>query len=338
MKTHDLFSKIHAAISRDQLIKPGDTLIIGLSGGPDSVFLLHFLASIQEQMNLKLIAAHLDHGWRADSAKDVQFCQGVADALGVEFTAQKLSNLSTSLKFNGSLEDLGRQARRHFLQVTMNQYQAQAIALGHHLQDQQETFFIRLMRGTSLSGLVGMRPRHGNFIRPLLSVSKDEILAYLQEHQIPYLNDPTNDADTFLRNRIRQQVLPALKACDARFEKSFLATMERLHALESHLEHETTQLLERLTLCKFDKKGLDLKQMTLLPPIMQERLLIAWFCQEQIPFPPREQFLQEIMKFLHNPRGGSHAVHHAWSIGKKQNLIWIEKTLPSCTNNTPHVT
>jgi tRNA(Ile)-lysidine synthase len=327
MNTNTLLQRIYTAIEKDRLITPGDTLIIGLSGGPDSVFLLHVLASLHEDLNLKLIAAHLDHGWRPDSGKDVQFCQEAASALGAGFVAGKLSDLGLSLKFNGSLEELGRQARRHFFEAVRQEYQAQAIALGHHLQDQQETFFIRLIRGTSLSGLVSMRPRHGHFIRPLLNVSKDEILAYLDAHKIAYLKDPTNDADTFLRNRIRQQVLPALNACDARFEKSFSATMERLHALELHLEQETAQLLTRFAVYKFDKKGLDLKQFLALPPIMQERLLIAWFCQEQVSFPAREQFLQEIMKFLQSPRGGMHAVHHAWSIGKKQQFIWIEKKI-----------
>jgi len=325
MNTNPLYQKIYTAIQKDQLITPGDTLIIGLSGGPDSIFLLHVLASLRQELNLKLIAAHLDHGWRPDSGKDGQFCQQATSALGVDLLIRKFSDLGISLKFNGSLEELGRQARRHFFEAVSQQYQAQAIALGHHLQDQQETFFIRLIRGTSLSGLVSMRPRHGHYIRPLLTISKNEILAYLHEHSIPYLKDPTNDANTFLRNRIRQEVLPALKACDARFERSFMATMERLHALEAHLEQETAQLLLNFTVCRFDKKGLNLKQLLLLPPIMQERLLIAWFCQERVPFPVREQFLQEIMKFLQSPRGGMHAVHHEWSIGKKQGIAWIEK-------------
>ena len=129
----------------------------------------------------------------------------------------------------------------------------------------------------------------------------------------------------FLRNRIRQQVLPALNACDPRFEGSFTATLERLQALERHLEQETAQLIQGLALYKLDKKGLNLKKFLTLSPIMQERLLISWFCQEQVPFPVREQFLQEIMKFLQTPRGGMHAIHQAWSIGKKQDLIWIEK-------------
>lgn len=327
MNTNTLYQRIYTAIQKDQLIAPGDTLIIGLSGGPDSIFLLHVLASLREDLNLKLIAAHLDHGWRSDSGKDVEFCRQAASALGVAFIARKFSDLGLSLKFNGSLEELGRQARRHFFETVRQEYQAQAIALGHHLQDQQETFFIRLIRGTSLSGLVSMRPRHGHYVRPLLNVSKDEILAYLDTHNIAYLKDPTNDTDAFLRNRIRMQVLPALKSCDARFERSFAATMERLHALEQHLEQETAQLLSRLAVYKLDKRGLNLKQFLTLPSIMQERLLVAWFCQEQVPFPVREQFLQEILKFLQSPRGGMHAVHHEWAIGKKQNVIWIAKKL-----------
>lgn len=335
MKTNTLFQKIYSAIEKNRLINPGDTIVIGLSGGPDSIFLLHVLASLQRTLNLKIIAAHLDHGWRADSSKDAQFCQEAASALGAVFITRKLSDLGLSLKFNGSLEELGRLTRRHFFEMVQQDYQAQAIALGHHLQDQQETFFIRLIRGTSLSGLVSMRPRHGAYIRPLLSISKDEMLTYLHENNIAYLNDPTNDADTFLRNRIRHLVLPALKTCDARFEQSFQATIERLHALESHLEKETNELLERLTVRKLERRGLDVHQFKILPEIMQERLLIAWFCQEQVAFPVREQFLKEIMKFIQSPRGGMHAVHHAWSLGKKQNMIWIEKTLAHANKALP---
>src|SRR5579872_7038532 len=144
MNTNPLYQKIYTAIQKDQLITPGDTLIIGLSGGPDSIFLLHVLASLRQELNLKLIAAHLDHGWRPDSGKDGQFCQQATSALGVDLLIRKFSDLGISLKFNGSLEELGRQARRHFFEAVRQQYQAQAIALGHHLQDQQETFFIRL--------------------------------------------------------------------------------------------------------------------------------------------------------------------------------------------------
>jgi tRNA(Ile)-lysidine synthase len=325
MERNNLFSKIYTAIEQNQLIKPGDTLIIGLSGGPDSLFLLHYLASIRTQFNLALIAAHLDHGWRPESAEDVKFCQEACDALGVLLVTQKFSDLGISLKFNGSLEDVGRQARRHFFQSIKEQYQAQAIVLGHHLQDQQETFFIRLIRGTSLSGLVSMRPRHGDFIRPLLSICKDDMVAYLKDNAIPYLEDPTNNSSNFLRNRIRQHVLPALKACDDRFEGSFNATITRLQALETYLEKETALIFESLELCKFGKKGLNLKSLLRLPPIMQERLIVTWLCQEQVTFPVREQFLQEIIKFLQNPRGGMHAIHHEWAIGKKSDLTWIEK-------------
>jgi tRNA(Ile)-lysidine synthase len=85
MNTDTLFQKIYTAIRKNLLIASGDTLIIGLSGGPDSIFLLHVLASLKQQLNLKLIAAHLDHGWRPDSEKDVKFCQDAASTLGVEF-------------------------------------------------------------------------------------------------------------------------------------------------------------------------------------------------------------------------------------------------------------
>lgn len=325
MNNNDLFSNIHSYIEQHELISPGNTIIIGLSGGPDSIFLLHVLASLQLSLDLKLVAAHLDHGWRADSSKDVLFCQEAAASLGVPFMSQKLSDLGTSWKFNGSLEEIGRKARRHFLGSVLKNYNAQSIALGHHAQDQQENFFIRLLRGTSLSGLAGMRPMNGFFIRPLLGISKETIVQYLRDRNIDYLEDPTNQSDNFLRNRIRQYLIPALKICDTRFEHSFNNTLNRLQSLDDHLEQETIKLLSEFSICKYGKYGLNLKKIMTLPAVMQKRFILAWLCKEKVEFPIQDSFLEEIIRFFHSPHGGMHQIHHTWSIGKKQGIVWINK-------------
>ncbi len=148
-----LYTQITTFSNQHNLIPPHATLIVGLSGGPDSVLLLHYLAALAHTHNLTLIAAHLDHEWRPDSYKDVEFCQELTQRLGIKLVASKLSDLSLSRKFNGSKEEYARSMRRHFLEQIQHQYHANFIALAHHADDQQETFFIRMMRGTSLSGL-----------------------------------------------------------------------------------------------------------------------------------------------------------------------------------------
>ncbi len=140
-----MIKQIDAFIAQYNLLPAGSTVVLGLSGGPDSVFLLHLLAD----KNIKLIAAHLDHEWRADSADDVTFCKKLAQKYNVPFITAKASELKRTFKWDGSQEQLGRAMRRHFFATVAAAHATDSIALAHHAQDQQETFFIRLMRGRS---------------------------------------------------------------------------------------------------------------------------------------------------------------------------------------------
>ena len=143
------------AVSKDMSGAP--TLIVALSGGADSVFLLHLLGQTATTMPLTIIVAHLNHGWRdaADDA-DEQFCRNLAQQFNCTFITAHADEIATTKGWNGSQEELGRHQRHTFLQNTAKQFDACGIAFGHHAQDQEETFFIRLLRGASLEGLCGM--------------------------------------------------------------------------------------------------------------------------------------------------------------------------------------
>lgn len=321
----ELMARIDQAIARHNLIQPYSTIILGLSGGPDSMFLLHVLARLHNQGTINLVAAHLDHEWRTNSSDDALFCQKICDQLGVPLTIQKMSQLSAAPKFNGSLEERGRIMRRHFLETVRAQHQASAIALGHHADDQQETFFIRLIRGTSLSGLIGMQPKSGSYIRPLLTVHKAEILNYLTHHAIPYCIDPSNESDAYLRNRIRNRVIPALQSCDQRFDKNFFTTLERLSKTEEALEVITSQTIEQISSLQNNKRMIAQSAFAQLTPALQDRIIMAWLCSEKVPFPVHEGFLKEIKKFMLGTHGGTHAVHAQWALIKQKQRIWIEK-------------
>src|SRR5580704_10711033 len=167
---------INDFIAHHKLFSDGSTIVLGLSGGPDSIFLLHVLAALHNQKKITLIAAHLDHGWRATSAADAQFCMHEAQRLGIACIIGHLDEFKDTISWNGSQEELGRKTRRLFLQQVAERYNAHHIALAHHAQDQQETFFIRLIRGSSIAGLASMLPANGIYIRPLLATSKTDIL------------------------------------------------------------------------------------------------------------------------------------------------------------------
>lgn len=219
------------------LFLPNTTVVVGLSGGPDSVCLLHWLVQ-QKDLGLTLIAAHLDHEWRPNSHKDVLFCKELCQKLGITFITQKASELPHQPKYNGSQEEVGRKLRRAFFEQVAQDYNANTIALGHHTGDQQETFFIRLMRGTTISGLGGMKEQDGKYVRPLLHVSKETIYAYLKKNNLSYLTDTTNNSEAFLRNRIRKHLIPALQHCDQRSHKQLVRIMHHLQETETFLQNK----------------------------------------------------------------------------------------------------
>jgi tRNA(Ile)-lysidine synthase len=307
-------------IQTKSLLAPGQTIVIGLSGGPDSVFLSHLLCNLRTEYNLTLIAAHLDHQWRVDSAQDVEFCRSLCAKFDVQFVDGKASEFAGTVKSNGSKEELGRKLRRLFFQQVAEVYGASAIALGHHLQDQQETFFIRMLRGTTLTGLTSMKPKDGLYIRPLLQTSKADIVAYLQQHNIPYLTDPTNESPEFLRNRIRAQVIPALKGCDDRFDTNFLRMLNHLQESEELLE---TIAQEKLLECVLNS-ALDHKKLLALEPQLCKRVLLLWLVQNKVPFVPTEKFLDELLRFMSQPRDGEHRVHEQWMLKKHKEKVAIE--------------
>lgn len=310
------FSQHHGLIEKS-------SVVIGLSGGPDSIFLLNFLAPLHHQGFITLVAAHLDHQWRAESGKDVALCQHACQTLGITLITQRVSDLACSIRYNGSKEDVARQQRRFFFETVRHTYEADYIALGHHADDQDETFFIRLLRGASLSGLVGMRAQAGTYIRPLLCLRKKEIVDYLDEHKIAYITDATNASDDFLRNRLRHGVLPALKQADPRFAITFSKTLERLQATEVFLEKYSQEQYELLCKHTTGDHILDTKQFALLDPVIQYRVIIHWLRDYQVSFPVRNNFFAEIIHFLVQPQGSTHQVHHDWAIVKKQNRAHI---------------
>lgn len=325
---HELIKRVEHYIGRHHLIGAGQTVIVGLSGGPDSVFLLHVLHQLHTN-EYQLVAAHLDHGWRETSARDVVFCKELCEKLNVPFVSAHASHYK-QIKKNGSQEDYGRQLRRAFFKDVADRIQAEShveplIALAHHQDDQIETFFIRLIRGAGIRGLAGMKPQQDDYIRPLLCVSKAEILDYLKQHNIPYLIDETNTQETYLRNRIRGSVIPALTAADKRFKTSCLKTIEHLADADEFIETMTRKAIDECSrVTSQGHQGFDLKKFKALHPFIQKRFLMSWLIEQRVPFTPTAAFFNELMRFLMSDRGGKHRVHEGWALVKQQWFIWIE--------------
>lgn len=320
-----LIENIYNFIDKHNLIQDNATIVVGFSGGPDSLFLLHILAPLRQTKNIKLIAAHLDHEWRPTSYNESVFCHDIAKHLGIPFSVARRSQLEFDKKSSGSQEELGRRARRFFLEMVRKEYNADKIALAHHLDDQEETFFIRLIRGTTISGLASMKPRDGYYIRPLLEVLKRDIIAYLENNNIAYITDPTNMSDAYLRTRIRNYVIPALRQCDNRFDANFQRTLLHIQETEAFLNTITAKTFQEVTEQEKSGWSLNLTAFFDLEPFLQNRILMHWLIIHKVSFVPTQNFLDEIMRFLKQPINKKHTIHHAWSITKIENKAHIIK-------------
>ena len=213
MRSCMLFDRVKRTIDRYHLLERGDRLIVGVSGGIDSMVLLHLLNTYRREFNLSLIVAHVNHGLRpGESEEEANLVQKESERLGLHFEYGQFDVKRFQRAGGLSVQDAGRRIRFHFFKSILLKYQAQKIALGHNADDQVETVLLRLIRGSGLQGLKGMLPiREGRVIRPLLEVWKEEIESFAREKGIPFLLDSSNLKEDYLRNRVRLSLIPLIE-------------------------------------------------------------------------------------------------------------------------------
>ena len=200
-------------IQEYNLIKKKDRIILGVSGGPDSVCMLYQFQAIAKDYKLQLVCAHLNHGLRKESDDEEKFVQALCKKLGVRCVSEKRE--VKAFYTGDSLEQAARNVRFDFFLASARSYKSKILALAHHKDDLAETVVMRLIRGSGLKGLQGFLPRSRykslTIIRPMINITKNDILAWLKDRAISYCTDASNAEDIFLRNRIRMQVLPLLR-------------------------------------------------------------------------------------------------------------------------------
>ncbi len=203
----NLLKKIQNASYAYDLWNNDSKIILGVSGGPDSACLLDIFCRLKEKYPLELAIAHVNYGLRgADSEKDEEFVRKLAEKY-----ALKIHILKPAVHSKINLEEKLREIRYDFFEKMRQENGFDLIAVAHNSDDQTETFLMRVLRGSGLAGLGAMRHKNGKIIRPLLSISRQEILEYLKERDLRHRTDKTNKTDLFLRNKIRNKLIPYLE-------------------------------------------------------------------------------------------------------------------------------
>lgn len=199
-------------IFKHQMIEKGDRIVIGLSGGPDSVFLFEMLRQLKDQLEISLYIAHINHGVRGKEARsDQDFVEEMSKKYNIPFYLKEADMNGYAKKHNLSQEEAGREIRYAFFNEILQELGGGKIAVGHNKNDQAETLLMRFFRGTGLDGLKGIEHRVNNIIRPILDISRDEIEAYLKEENIASKIDKTNLETIYNRNKIRLETIPHIE-------------------------------------------------------------------------------------------------------------------------------
>jgi len=317
------FQQIADFTEQTNIIKPEQYVILGLSGGPDSVYLFHFLLWLRKKIPFKFIAAHLDHEWRKESHKDIIFCEKLCKQHDITFVSKAISELDIKIKKTGSKEDQARKYRRFFFKQVQKQFKADSIALAHTQDDQLETFFIRLIRGATVTGLSCIRTKqNGLYIRPLLKTTKKTILAYLEQHKIKYLTDPTNVSPKFLRNRIRLELIPILQKIDSRAEQNILKSITALQETDRFLEKLSKQTLETISTIQNGECHLYIKEFLDIDPFLQKRVILEWLYKTNAQFNVSTGLIEEIIRFLKNKKSATHQID-TWQIKKLNDKVKV---------------
>ncbi|WP_245831000.1 tRNA lysidine(34) synthetase TilS [Sediminibacillus massiliensis] len=303
--------KVNNFARKHQLFHEGATVLVGVSGGPDSMALLHYLAEARTSWKLRLIALSVDHGLRGDQAKeDVDFVEAICKQWNIEFVGTFLDVPSYKKKYGKGTQVSAREMRYHFFGKQMKKFKADYLALGHHGDDQVETMVMRLVRGTNPSSLTGIPIKRdfagGSIVRPFLCLSKDEIGEYCRLHGINPRIDPSNEEDNYTRNFYRLHIVPLLKKQNPNLMHHMQRLSESMTQDDMFMQMEAEKAMNKSVL--FDEKQkkarLSIKMFRGIPLALQRRAfhLILNYLYQSVPADLSYIHEEQFFGLLHSPK------------------------------------
>lgn len=306
-------------------LKENDTIVLGLSGGPDSMCLFSLLLELKNQFNLNIICAHVNHNVRSESEEEAEFVKKVVEENKCIFEYYKIESYESE-----NFESNARKKRYKFYNELIEKYNANYLMTAHHGDDLTETIMMRLVRGSNLSGYGGFKKETNcdsyQLLRPLIYTTKEEIEKYMSDNNIEYRVDKTNQDIKYTRNRYRKKILPLLKNENKNVHKKFLKFSEELYMIEEFLVKETENALTKVFV--FDKLNLD--EFNKLDSLLKKRVIeyiLKSEYQNDINL-ITERHLQKILDICHSKKANAYLnLPMKKTIVKSYGTLYFEKEM-----------
>jgi len=305
-----LEKKVLQFINNHELIQDHSRILVGVSGGPDSLALLHFLHQLRDEKSLYIVAAHVDHMFRGKQSYDeLLFVQNICKQWNIEFVGKQINVQEKMNQYGTGLQETARKERYHFFSHVMKAKKLELLALGHHGDDQIETILMRLTRGSDWQGRAGIPVKRkfdiGYVIRPFLCVTREEINRYCSKYLLNPVQDPSNEKLDYSRNRFRIKVLPFLKEENHNVHLHFQRYSEEQHQDHQYLMELTVQQMNKL----MKRKTKQYYEITISPfltlPIPLQRRgihLILNYLYKELPHSLSAIHIDAILRLISNKR------------------------------------
>ena len=264
-------------IEKYNLINANDKIVLGVSGGPDSLFMLNILNNLKEKLHIELVVAHVNHMIREEADSEEEFVKEFSKKIDVDFYSKRIEVKKYANNNKIGLEEAGRKIRYEFFEEICKQVGANKIAVAHNKNDKVETIIMHLLRGSGISGLQGIQPKTNNkIIRPIIEIERKDIEKYCKEQNLEPRIDKSNFDNTYTRNKIRNIVIPYVKQ---EFNPNFIETMTRLSEViteeNAFLNKLTETEYKKILIQKNDREiVLDLKKFNELDNIIKKRIIL----------------------------------------------------------------
>lgn len=312
---------VEKKLRQEQLVQAGQSVAVALSGGRDSVCLLHILKELAPRLPFRLSAVHIHHGLRTEADADEAFCRQLCQSWQIPLQVYRVDVPSRVRETGETVEEAARVLRYEAFETLIREQGAERIALAHHQQDQAETVLLHLLRGSALTGLCGMQPRRLPYIRPLLEVPRAEIEAYISRHGLSYVEDASNQDTAYRRNHIRRQLLPLLQQ---EYNPEIVRTLAQMAA---QLQEEEAYLESLVPEVPAD--GLSVEWLHRYPINLQKRILRRWLKEKGLRQDVQQIHVQKLLDLAKGQTGRSLSLPKGLTVEKTYDILNIHRSIPN---------